>query len=658
MKLLVVESPKKARTIRGFLGDGYCVEASMGHVREIPPKGINVDIQNGFVPTFAISKGKGEVVKTIKDLAKKAEIVYLATDKDREGEAIAWHLYDLMDASSKKKCKRVTYGEISKSAVLKGIQEARDIDMHLVDAQKARQVLDRLIGYKASPLLWRTVGRGTSAGRVQSIALKLICDRQKEIDAFKSITYWFVEALLKCQKGEFWAKVVVPKDKDNRFLKNDDAEKAFAELKKAKYTLVDVESKQKTIVPKPPFDTTELQASATAILRWGATKTMKVAQSLYENGHITYLRTDSYDISQEAMDEVRGLVKEYGGKYLPSKPNTYHKKSTVAAQEAHECVRPAHLSETGESFFGEDKELYQLIRDRFISCQMTPMVVNGVKYTVKASSGHELVATGQTIGFDGFSKVWKHTKVSDEELPEAKKGEELTFKDAKCTQHATKPPDRYNDATIVRRMEADGVGRPSTQAKILQGLSDREYVTKDKNAFIPTPLGMLVSDFLTPVFAASFMDIKFTADLEGQLDDITSGKKQYLQVVEGAYGKLKEEISKAQKDSPKQRGVPTGSKCLVCKKGDILEIPGRFGKFFSCGNYPDCKTVYTKTEAGFEIKAKKEPPKDTGRKCPQCGKSLVVRKSSYGEFIGCIGYPKCRFIEKDGKKSRQDTDKE
>jgi DNA topoisomerase-1 len=648
MNLLIVESPTKARKIRDYLGSSYRVEPSLGHVREIPPAGMNVDIKNGFEPTFAICKGKADTVKTIKDLAKKAEKIYLATDADREGEAISWHIYDLLDKASQKKCKRVTYTEVTKQAVQRGIDDARGINMNLVNAQKARQVLDRLIGYKVSPVVWYAVAKGTSAGRVQSVALKLICERQKEIDAFKPVTYWLVDANLKCENGDFWARVVVPESTDNRFLDEKPADNALANVKKASLVIGNVEKKQKSINPNPPFDTSSLTTACSSIFRWSAPKTMTIAQELYESGKISYHRGDSYSIAQEALDEVRKLIAGIGPKYLPDKPSVYVKKSTVASQEAHECIRPTHVEDVGGDIGGDDKKMYDLVRDRFIACQMTPMVVSGVKYTVKASTGEELVATGQTVLFDGYSKVWKHTKIDEQTLPSVEKGESLTLIDTRKEKKQTKPPDRYNDGSLTKKMEAEGVGRPSTRAAIIKAILEKGYVERKDNALIPLPIGMAVCDFLVANFGDFFMDIGFTAQLEERIDKITRGEDDFLKVVGSVYEILKEQTNKAKKDKKTENS--TGEKCPVCKKGDIVAKVNKRGIWYACGEYPDCNTVFDKTETGFVPRKPKEPPKKTGKKCPKCGKPLVLRKSAYGEFTGCSGYPSCKFIEKDGAK--------
>lgn len=618
----------------------------MGHIREIPEKGLNVDVDAGFVPTFVVRDDKEEVVRKIKALASQADEVFLATDPDREGEAIAAHIHDVLDAKSQKKVKRVSYHEITKKAILDALSKPRKIDVNLVSAAKARQVLDRLIGYKVSPTLWFSVGRGTSAGRVQSVALKIICDRQKERDAFKPITYWYVDVLLGCKNGEFWARVVVPKSEENRFLDKKVASDTLEKLKGSKYVLADVQKTTKAVKPFPPFDTNSLQGACSAILKWDITRTMKVAQSLYEQGKITYLRSDSFSIAEEALQEVRQYIQgEHGDKYLPASSNTYAKKASSASQEAHECIRPTHIADDGSELSGDDAKMYGLVRDRFIACQMKPMVVDAVKYTVEADCKETLAASGQSISFDGFSKVWRHKNTKEEVLPSAEKGEMLTHKDSKNTENKTKPPDRYTDASLADKLENDGVGRPATRAPIIKSLEDKGYIVKDKSALVATEIGLSIVDFLIKSFASSFMDIKFTSKMEEEMLKIAEGQAGYLDVVSDFYGKLKEDLKKS--GGEKRQDAKTGAKCTECGKGDIVEKVGKFGKFFSCNAYPECKTIFEKDGDKFVLHKKKKVD-NAGRDCPECKKPLVVRKSEYGSFVGCSGFPACRYIEKKG----------
>jgi len=663
MKLFIVESPNKIATLRKILGSEYVIKASVGHVRSIPKKGINIDIKNNFTPTFEVSPDKRQVVKDLKDAAAKADEIILATDEDREGEAIAWHIYDLFNKECKAKCKRATFSAITKSAVLKSIENKRDIDMDQVHAQQARQILDRLVGYKISPLLWFSVGAGTSAGRVQSIALKIVAEKEKEILDFKPTDFWYIDALLAGSTGEFWAKVVT-KDKDNRYLDEKLSLDDLAELKKAEFSVSDIERKEKKSSPNPPFDTSSMLQAATSIYKWSVKKTTMLAQKLYESGKCTYIRTDSFNIAEEAMTEVRNLIKtSLNDDYLPSKPNFYKKKSKSSAQEAHECIRPTHCEDCGDDIGDPDeKKLYKLIRSRFISSQMTPMVMDTVVYTIKSSCGKELVAKGQTVKFDGWSKHYPYANTQENDLPVVEKKDKLKLNDLKHSKHTTQAPPRYNEASLVKKLESEGVGRPSTYASIMESIKKRGYVDNaktSKGSLAATDLGMRVYEFLQSNFKDFFMDIHFTAQLEDQLGDIADNKKEYLSVIQDTYNILQEEIKKVKandKDSPRKSDVTTEEKCAQCETGFIVKKHGKFGDFFSCDQYPTCKTIYTACEDGtFKVKQSVKP-KSTGRICPECEKAgrdgqLLERKNKkYGNvFFGCSLYPKCKFTESGAK---------
>ena len=666
--LFIVESPNKCAKIKSYLGADYNVMASVGHIREIPKKGVNVDVKNGtFEPVFQVSNDKKEVVRNIKEAAKKAEKIFLATDNDREGESISFHIYDILDKESQKKCKRVVFTEITKKAIEAALAHTRDIDMQLVHAAKARQVLDRLIGYKISPLLWYSAHiAGSSAGRVQSIALKLVCDRQREIDAFKSEDYWFIEALMKCKNGEFMAKVVT-KEKDDKYLVEKIAQEDLEKLQKATFVLDKVEKSEKVNKPNPPFDTNSLQATCSSIFGWSLSKSQTIAQKLYEQGKVTYIRSDSFNIAEEAIKEVRDyLKKNETAPYLPSSANIYTKKSSAAAQEAHECIRPTHIEDTGDDLGEEaEKKMYKLIRDRFLACQMTPRVVDTVVYDIKASTNHHLVARGQSIKFDGWSKVYKYSKAKEEILPIAQEKEKLDLKEINKTKHTTQPPARYNEGSLAVMMEKEGVGRPSTRAAIITSIQKKGYVDKDKKSkgMIATPLGLKICDYLSPNFKDFFMNIKYTAQLEEDIDEITKGTKTYVDVVGSVYETLQKHIKTSEANPANKKEVKSmGKKCIVCKEGEIVERDGRFGKFYACSRYPTCKTVYAMSEDGdFNIKEKKIV-KSTGKKCPDCEKhgrdgELLERKnkSNGNSFYGCSKYPACKYSApidgESGKKS-------
>lgn len=658
--LFIVESPNKCSIIQSYLGSDYKVIASVGHIREIPKKGINVDMKSGtFEPVFQVSYDKRDVVKKIKEESKKAEKIFLATDFDREGENISWHIYDMLDKECKKKCKRVVFTEITKKVIESALNNTRDIDPCLVDSAKARQVLDRLIGYKVSPVLWYSAHiSGSSAGRVQSVALKLVCDRQREIDAFKPEDYWFIEALMKCKNGEFWSKVVT-KEKENKYLNEKIAQDDLEKLQKASFVMDKIEKAEKKNNPNPPFDTNSLQVTCSSIFGWSLSKSQTIAQKLYEQGKVTYIRSDSYNISEEALKKVRSYIKDNeSDKYLPNSANVYAKKSSAASQEAHECIRPTHVDDKGDDIDDEsEKKMYKLIRDRFIACQMTPQIVDTVSYDIKASTGHHLIAKGQTIKFDGWSKYYKYSKTKEELLPECKEKESLDLKEINKTKHSTQPPARYNEGSLAKMMEKEGVGRPSTRAAIITSIQKKGYIGKDKKSkgMVATPLGLQICDYLQPNFKDFFMDIKYTSTLEEDLDQIADGKKTYVQVVGSVYEVLQNHVKKcgaSEKDEQKKEAKNMGAKCTVCNDGDIVERTGRFGVFFTCNKYPNCKTVYVKSEDGkFSLKEASKA-KSTGKKCPECSKNgkdgeMLERKnkSNGSVFLGCSRYPACKHNE-------------
>ena len=653
MKLFIVESPSKCGKLRKILGSDFKLMASVGHIRQIPKKGMNIDIKGGFIPTYEVTADRKKVVKEIKEAAAEADKIYLASDPDREGEAIAWSIYDELNAACRKKCVRVEFNEISKSAVDKAMSKERAVDMDKVQAQKARQVLDRLIGYKISPILWNEIGAGTSAGRVQSIALKIDCLREKEIKEFKPEDFWYIEALLKCKKGDFWAKVVT-KDKDNRYFEEKIAADDFEKIKEAKFKIDKIEKGERKISANPPFDTASLASTCGSLFGWSVKKTATLSQGLYETGKVTYIRTDSYNISEDALVEVRGMIKKsFSKEYITDKPCVYHKKAKAVAQEAHECIRPVHVEEDGSDIDDDDaKKLYTLIRKRFIACQMAPMVVDTVTYMIKASSKQDLIAKGQNIKFDGWYKVYDYNTAKEEILPIAEDNEALDLKDIKKTKHSTSAPPRYNEASLVKKLEGEGVGRPSTYATIMESLFKRAYVQKvgKKNALEATELGLKVFDYLDPNFKDFFMDISFTASVEEDLDKIEHGEKGYLETVQNVYNVIEEGIKKTGSSGSAKKfgfGISTGATC-ECGKGNIVKKKGKFGDFFSCDLYPTCKNIYTKDGEGkFKLKEKKDsaPAEDTGEKCPKCKKGKIVkRKGSYGDFYACNQFPTCKTI--------------
>jgi DNA topoisomerase-1 len=657
-KLFIVESPNKCGKIRKYLGADYDVKASVGHIRSIPRKGLNIDIKNGFIPFFEISKDKKDVVKAIKDAAKKCDEIILATDPDREGEGIAYHIHEILDKASQKKCKRVTFDEITKTAILKALDNKRDIDYDLVDAQKARQVLDRLIGYKISPTLWKSVQNKTSAGRVQSIALKIVCEKENDIKKFKKEDFWHIDTQLgKEEENQFFSRVVTV-NKDNRYLDGEQAEEDFKKIKKSKFKVDSVIKKERKVKPQPPFDTSSLQTTCSSYFGWSAKKTASLAQSLYESSLISYIRTDSFAISEDALKSVRNLIKKMDSNYLPKTAQKYAKKSKASSQEAHECIRPTDILNKGEEITNLDEEkLYKLIRDRFIACQMKPMIVDTVTCNIKTDTKLNLISKGQTIKFDGWQKVYKYSKTKEELLPELEKGDILNLYDAKKTKHETQPPPRYNEGSLIKKMEGEGVGRPSTYPSIMEAIIKKGYVEHSKGkkgALQPTELGFKIFEYLDKHFNENFfMDIKFTASIEDNLDKIANGEKTYLELVQSVYDIMSKEIKKAGNDT-ESHFVSTDEPCAVCKKGLIVEKNGKFGKFYTCDQYPKCKTIFYKNEDGkFITKKPSQKAKSTGIKCPECKKAgrngeLLERKNKKQNtsFLGCNQYPKCKHTQK------------
>lgn len=656
MNLVIVESPGKAPHVREHLPHGYLVDACVGHILRIPPRGLNIDIKNNFTPVYEVMPEKVDVVERLRELSKQAEIIYIATDKDREGEMIGKSVYDQLDATEQKRCKRIVYTEVTDKGIQEALKNPRGIDPDLVDAQRARQVIDRLVGYLVSPQLWAAVAPRTSAGRVQSVALRLICERQIEIDNFKPEIFWCADAHLKAKEGSFWARVflddksaakVKSKDKDeeeqdtrDRIRSKADLDTILKQLKDATFTLAKVERKSKNQKANPPFDTASMQAAANAVLDWNASKTMEVAQSLFEKGAITYHRTDSFTLSDDAVADIRKHIEQnFPNKYLPAKPNVYKQKSTAGTQEAHEAIRPTNIEVDGSLLMNEEKALYCLVRDRVLACQMSDQVIDTVVYLVKASSGHTLIAKGQSVGFDGWRKVWKHSKTKEVLLPKAEKGEALGLLEVVGSERATKPPSRYTDGALNIFLRNNCIGRPATQAAMIDTLLDRQYMVHDGKMLVPTDLGMKVYQHLIQFYRDFFLDINFSSNLEDDLKDIANGTKKFLPVVQSFYDRLSQIMGDRINDN-----LPVGARCPVCQKGDILQKHGKFGSYYSCGNYPDCKTVFTKEGSEFVPKA---PPRDTGETCQVCGKGkIVMRQGQYGAFFACDQFPNCRTTYK------------
>jgi DNA topoisomerase-1 len=660
--LIIVESPAKARTLSKFLGGRYQVKASMGAVRDLPKEGIGVDENNDFAQTYVINPNKTKTVRELKEAAKGASEVLLATDPDREGEAISWHLAQALRLINPI---RIEFHEITKSAVDKAIASPRALDNNLVNAQIARRVLDRLVGYKISPILFRKISGAKSAGRVQSVAVRLICEREDEIDAFKSQEYWSLEALLKAtgKEPDFKARLLTKgvEDKDK---KKEDTEGAFYrpeikdeqtakiikdELQKAQYKILSVDKKEQTRNPPKPYITSSIQQDASTRLYFNPKRTMAIAQQLYEGveigsagpvGLITYMRTDSIRIAPEAEAAAKQFIeKTWGVAYCKTGAASGGKaKSPVAAQDAHEAIRPTDVTRTPKSLQAnlseEQHKLYTLIWKRFVASQMATAKFDTTKVDISADK-YRLRANGSILRFEGFYKVWERKAENDDELgiPELSIQDALSLLDLISEQHFTQPPPRYTEASLIKELEEKGIGRPSTYASTVGTIQERQYVETLERKLHPTSLGKTVNTFLIANFGNLF-EYDFTANMENELDKIAKGTA-WLPFMHSFNNQLKGFLGKANDAESFKR---TGETCPECNQGELIVKQGRFGLFTGCERYPECK--YIRKDEGMRI-----APVETGEPCPQCGKPLVFRKSKKGEFEGCSGYPNCTYIK-------------
>lgn len=640
--LIIVESPSKAKTIGKYLGSRYKVMASVGHVRDLPKSRLGVEIENDFEPDYINIRGKGPLIKELKSEAKKARKVYLATDPDREGEAISWHLAHILGIDEDTEC-RIEFNEVTKDAVKAAIKKPRTINMDLVDAQQARRVLDRIVGYQISPLLWRKVQRGLSAGRVQSAALKIICDRENEIENFKPEEYWTINAIF--EKGrEFSAKLLTKNRKKLSITSEDSAKQIEEELKLNEFTVNDVAFRKKNRKPYAPFTTSSLQQEAGNKLGFSSGRTMRTAQQLYEGinirgkgatGLITYLRTDSVRISVEGRSSALSFIeKNYGKEYVG---NNYYSNKKKDIQDAHEAIRPTDVNlmpdAIKDSLSLDQYKLYRLIWARFIASMMSPATYNSVKAEIK-NGDYVFSANGKEQIFDGYLKVYKTFAKEELQgmLPELKTGETLKNKRIDKEQSFTQPPPRYTEASLVKELEEKEIGRPSTYAPIVTTLLGRKYIKKEKKSIIPTKLGFLVTDLMSKYFK-EIVDCGFTADMENKLDDVELSKEFWKDVIRSFYKNFEKELVVADKEIEKLEmpEKPAGEKCEKCGKPMLIKM-GRFGEFMACSGYPDCKNT-------------KPIVKKTGVKCPKCGKDIVKRKSKKGKiFYGCSGYPNCDMV--------------
>ncbi len=698
--LLIVESPAKAKTINKYLGKDFKVMATVGHIIDLPKSDLAVDVENDYKPEFATIYGKGKIIKQLKKAVPKGGSVYLAMDLDREGEAIAWHVKNALDL---KKPKRVTFNEITKDAVEDAVKEPGKIDENLVEAQKARRVLDRLVGYKVTELIWKKIWYGLSAGRVQSPALRLIVEKEEEREAFKPEEYWNFSVIVKDkQKNELEAEL---KSKDGKKYVPSTG-KEIEELEKtlgdSDYEVADVVEREVKRRPYPPLTTSKMQQSANIVFGYTSKRTMGLAQMLYQAGYITYMRTDSISLSQKAIDQIRGLIKEkYGEKYLPEKP-TYYKTKSKGAQEAHEAIRPTNFSVTKEEikkeFSSAHAKLYDLIWRRAVSSQMNPKraKVLTVKISPKDVKEPEYIFSlgGEMILFDGFRKALGGGKAQEDlaQISQIHKGDELKKVKFEKEQKFTQPPSRYTEASLVKQLEKLGIGRPSTYASIISTIQSRGYVEREAKSLLPTDVGRVVTNLLRSSFER-LVDYEYTAKVEEELDEIAEGKMEYVPFMESQYKPLVKEIKKADKEVEKEDIVILGKakdeKCPECGGEMVIRI-GRYGKFLSCAKFPECKGMkdlsggeesldydkYFKPKKCPECGAKmvlkngkygkfwaceKYPeckttmPMLLNEKCPECEERLVERKGKWGKmFIGCSGYPNCKYIKKSKKKKKKE----
>ncbi len=648
-KMVIVESPSKATTIKKYLGKGYDVVASVGHVVDLPKSRLGIDTENNFEPKYIIIRGKGELVKNLKKTAKACDKVYLATDPDREGEAISWHLANLLDIPEDSKC-RITFNEITKPAVKAAIGQPREIDKDLVDAQQARRVLDRIVGYKISPLLWKKVKTGLSAGRVQSVAIRLICDRENEINAFIPEEYWSVDANLLQNKKKFTAKYYGKNGKKFVPSSKQEADAIISDIENATFTVKDVKKGKREKSPAPPFTTSTLQQEAGRKLGFTTQKTMSVAQQLYEGikigsegvvGLITYMRTDSLRISEDAQSLARNILTEtYGAEYITKTPRKYKTKKN--AQDAHEAIRPTMAELTPakakDDLTNDQYKLYKLIWERFMASQMSDAVYDTVSATIDAAE-HTFKATGSTLKFAGFTILYVEgtdgEKEKESSLPELSTGDTPTLKELVPEQHFTQPPSRFTEASLVKVLEEKGIGRPSTYSPTISTIIARGYCVRDKKLLVPTELGMIVTDLMKEHFV-DIVDEKFTANMEDQLDEIEIGNIQWNKVIADFYPKFSEDLKKAE-EKIGEIELKDEVSDVVCEKCGRLMVykHGRFGKFLACPGYPECRNA-------------KAIVKETGVECPKCGGKVIEKKSKRGKvFFGCDNYPKCDFTSWD-----------
>ena len=663
--LLIVESPTKVNTLKKIVGKDFIIKASVGHLKDLPKKKLGVDIENNFEPEYITIRGKGKILQELKTAAKKADKIFLAPDPDREGEAIAYHIGNEVARFTKGKIYRVLFNEITKKAVKEALDNPTELNSDRVNAQQARRILDRLVGYKISPILWKKVHRGLSAGRVQSVALRIVCEREREIQAFKSKEYWSVTLNLEgsCEP-KFQAKLLKIGNEKAEIGNKEEADTILKDLDGLPLVLDSITKKERKRNPIAPFITSSLQQEASRKLNFSPKKTMLLAQKLYEGikldkkgtvGLITYMRTDSVRLSDQALEDVRSFIPEkYGDDYLPTKPNVY--KSKKSAQEAHEAIRPTDVNIDPNSikdYLEKDLfRLYQLIWSRFVSCQMVPAVLDTTQFDIK-SGNYLFRSNGSILKFAGFMKVYVESqddvtsekpdsKDSDRILPPLTKGEELKLIEILPEQHFTQPPARFTEAMLVKELEDKGVGRPSTYASIISVIKDRDYIQNEERRLKPVELGFMINDLLVENFP-DIMTTQFTAKMEGQLDEVEDGKVEWKKVLQSFYTPFKKDLEEAEKKMKdfKAEVEETDEVCEKCNEPMIIKW-GRFGKFMACSGYPDCKNAKDIKKPGSE---EGETPDEVDGVCDLCESALIIKRGRFGKFIACSTYPECKFTK-------------
>ena len=667
VNLVIMESPTKASTVKSYLGSSYKVVASKGHIRDLPKSTLGIDVDNNFEAHYINIRGKGDLIKELKKEVKNADRIYLATDPDREGEAIAWHLITAL-AIPPEKANRVTFNSVTKAVVKEGIKHPRQIDMDIVNAQQARRILDRIVGYKLSPFLWKTVKSGLSAGRVQSVSTKIIVDRENEIRAFVPEEYWTIEAVLLTKDGKKVQTKLYGLASDGNKLSignEEEAKKVFDAVNGKDFAVSDIKLGKKLKNPSPPFTTSTLQQEASRKLNYQSQRTMKIAQELYEGmnlgsefggvqGLITYMRTDSMRISDEARDAAKTFITEkYGEEYYPKTPRVYKSKGNNV-QDAHEAIRPSNLNlepaAIKKALTTEQYKLYKLIWDRFIASQMQSAELSTVQTDFNCE-GYIFRTSGYTVKFPGYMALYEEStddKNTDDEnvkLPEMKVGDILASESVTPVQHFTEPPARYNDATLVKYLEEKGIGRPSTYATIITTIISRGYVKREGKQLVPTPLGEVTTELMCENFP-DIVDCKFTAYMESQLDDIESGKTTMLDVISGFYKNFSVELETAFKNvADRDIELPVEETDIICENcgSRMIVKNGRFGKFAACPNYPACKNTKPLAKTGDGLVEKKA--EKTDMKCELCGADMILRTGRYGSFYACSRYPECKFTK-------------